>query len=247
MSGTPASISAQTVDPGLPGRIRQKLPKGNVKRFLAEETILRGAPAEALENLSEVAVETFVPRNSTFFSMGETSGALHFVVEGTGLLVKSASNGRQQVLHRALPGDVVGCVAFFDGQGYPASFVAESDCVVLSIPRDRLLELFRSHPALAFPIVGCLAERLRSMANVVEKMSFEDTTRRLWGFLLESSTATAGEGFPRVLDPLPTREHLARSIGTVREVVSRQLSRLAESGHLKMEGKRLVLLKPLTP
>jgi hypothetical protein len=35
-------------------------------------------------------------------------------------------------------------------------------------------------------------------------------------------------------------------IGTVREVVSRRLSRLAESGHLKIERKRLVLLYPWT-
>ena len=41
------------------------------------------------------------------------------------------------------------------------------------------------------------------------------------------------------------RERIAESIGTVREVVSRRLSALVESGHLQIDGRRLALLKPL--
>ena len=51
--------------------------------------------------------------------------------------------------------------------------------------------------------------------------------------------------YPRILEPLPTRERMANAIGSVREVVSRRLSRLVDSGHIKIEGRRLTILKPL--
>jgi CRP-like cAMP-binding protein len=83
------------------------------------------------------------------------------------------------------------------------------------------------------------------MVGLVEQISFEDTTRRLWDYLIQGSADQGGRGFPRVLDPLPTRERIAMAIGTVREVVSRRLSHLVQTGHVMIDGRRLVLLKPL--
>ena len=42
-------------------------------------------------------------------------------------------------------------------------------------------------------------------------------------------------------------EGIASTSGTVREVVSRRLSRFVDSGHARIEGKRLVLVKPIDP
>jgi CRP-like cAMP-binding protein len=213
--------------------------------FLAEETIFRGAARATLERLVAIALQKIVQKDFTLFTMGQTCDALHFVAGGCGMLVKIAPDGRQRILHRALVGDMVGAVPFFDQQGSPASFIAESHCLVLSFPRDSLLALFASDPGLSLSIVGGLVDRLRMMVNLVEQMSFEDTEHRLWDFLLDNAKNSGSLGYPRTLDPLPTREHIANAIGTVREVVSRRLSRLVDTGHIKIEGRRLTLLKPL--
>lgn len=223
-----------------------KLSRLEVRQFLAEETIFRGASSSAIDRLSELPLQRIVKEGCTLFSAGQPCDALHFVFDGCAQLVKTSPDGRQRILHRALPGEMVGAVPFFDGLGYPASFVAESDCLVLSFPRERLLALFASDSTLSLSIVGGLVERLRLMVSLVEQMSFEDAAHRLWDFLVKGSTSTAGDNsFPRQLEPLPTREHIANAIGTVREVVSRRLSHLVDSGHIRIEGRRLVLLKPL--
>lgn len=222
-----------------------KVTRKDIHRFLGEESIFRGAAPDALERLSQVALSRSVPKGKRLFSMGQSCDALHIVFEGCGLLVKTASEGRERILHRAIPGEMVGAVPFFDGGAYPASFVAESDCVVLSLPRDRLLALFSREPSLCLGVLGGIVGRLRKMVSLLEQMSFEDTEHRLWRYLVDASKNSGGPDYPRTLDPLPTREHIANAIGTVREVVSRRLSRLAESGHLKIEGRRVTLLKPL--
>jgi CRP/FNR family transcriptional regulator len=222
-----------------------RLSKEDVRAFLASETLFRSTSPAAIERLADLALQRVVPKDHVLFTMGQQCEALHFVVEGCGLLVKTAPDGRQRILHRAVPGEMVGAVPFFDGRGYPAAFVAETEVVVVSFPRQELLKLFRDDSALALAIVGGLVDRLRMMAGIVEQLSFEDAEHRLWDYLLERSSAEGGSGFPRVFDPLPTREHIASAIGTVREVVSRRLSRLVDSGHIRIEGRRLVLLKPL--
>jgi CRP-like cAMP-binding protein len=190
-------------------------------------------------------VEQPVPEGSALFSMGQSCDTLHFVASGSAVLVKVSVDGRQRILHRAIAGDMVGAVPFFDGGEYPASFIAESDCVVIGFPRERLLALLAADPGIALAIIGGLVARLRKMISLVEEMSFEDAERRLWSYLARESKASGDDEYPRILDPLPTRETIASTIGTVREVVSRRLSRLVDSGHVRIEGKRLILVKAL--
>jgi CRP-like cAMP-binding protein len=219
------------------------LTREEVRMFLSEESLFRGASLAAIDRLAEAASERFVPRGSTLFSMGEPCDALHFVASGSGLLVKTSPDGRERILHRAIAGDMVGVVPFFDGGEYPASFVAESDCITLDFAREKLLALIEGDPRIALAIIGGIVGRLRKMTTLVEKMSFEDTERRLWSYLVDGSRALGEGEYPRVFEPLPTREHMANAIGTVREVVSRRLSGLVDSGHARIEGRRLVLVK----
>jgi CRP-like cAMP-binding protein len=221
------------------------LSREELRSFLAEESLFRDTSPAAIDLLTQAALERCVSAGSTFFSMGQSCDALHLVASGCGLIVKVSPDGRQRILHRAIPGEMVGAVPFFDGGEYPASFIAESDCIVLSFPREKLLALLAGDPRIALAIIGGLVARLRKMTSIIEEMSFEDTERRLWNYLVRESKASSGGEYPRILEPVPTREHIANAIGTVREVVSRRLSRFLDSGHARMEGRRLVIVKPL--
>ena len=223
----------------------ERLSREQVQEFLAEETLFCGASTSAIERLSEIAIQKVIPPGFALFSMGQTCDALHFVAGGCGFLVKISPDGRQRILHNVLAGEMVGAVPFFDGKGYPATFIAESECTVLSLPRKTLTSLLAADPAVSLSLIGGIVGRLRMMSSKVEQMSFEDTTERLWNYLVQSSKNFGREDYPRIFEPLPTREHIANSIGTVREVVSRRLSRLVHSGHIKVDGRRLTLLKGL--
>ena len=239
--------SLDSLDDAFDNENVNKLSREEVTQFFAEETLFATVGEAVRERILDVARQTVLEKDAKLFTMGQRCESLHFVVLGTGALVKSSPEGRQRVLHRALPGEIVAAVPFFDGKGYPATFTAETDCLVASLSRDELLSLLRSDPRLALALVGDVVGRLRMMTEIVEQLSFEDTTHRLWSFLVDGSKATGeDEGeFPRIFESLPTRERIADSIGSVREVVSRRLSALASSGHVRIERRQLTLLKPL--
>lgn len=214
-------------------------------RTFLRDTIFAGTGEATLDRLASIAQIKDVPPGSHLFSMGQPCETLWFVVEGFGELVRTSPDGRVRILHRAGPGEMVGAVPFFDGLGYPASFVAGPQCRVLGFGRQSLNSLLHAEPDVGIAIIGGLIARLRMMVGIVEQTSFEDTTHRLWTELLRSSVPTNSSEYPRVVDPLPTRQHLADAVGSVREVVSRRLSRLIDDGHIRLEGRRALLLKPL--
>ncbi|MBI4602793.1 MAG: Crp/Fnr family transcriptional regulator [Planctomycetes bacterium] len=238
-NGSGAAVAEAREDRALPGL---SLPEA--RRFLAEETPFRAAPQDVIEALAAVAFQKVVPKGCCLFSMGQPCDTLHVVASGTGVIVLLAPDGRQRVLDRARRGDVVGAAPFFEGREHPATFVAESDCQVLSFPRDQLLRLLGAEPGLCLCLLRSLAGQLRRASCLVEQISFEHVQQRLWNHLYEEARASGGGQYPRVLAAMPTRESIARAIGTVREVVSRGLSRLSKTGNLRIDGRRLTLLRP---
>ncbi len=231
--------------PGKEDRPLERLSPEEIKKFFEEETVFRGATDRALERLSRIAVETTISKGEMPFSAGQPCNSLYFIIHGCGYLVKTAADGRERILHHAIPGDMMGAVPFFDRKEYPVSFVAVTDCTLLGLPRGRLLDLLGSDSTVAMCIIGGIVARLRKMTSIIEEMSFIDITHRLWKYLMEGSKRTGSHDYPRVFELLPTRDLIAHAIGTVREVVSRRLSHLVETGHIKLERRRLVLLKPL--
>ncbi len=232
--------------PSVTGFPMQSLSQSDILEFLKSDTILGCASEEALQELSRIAIQERVEESRNLFLMGQPCDALHFVVEGRGLLIKVAPDGRERILHASNPGDMVGCIPFFQGGNYPATFSAETPCLVLSFSRDKFLSILSGEPSLTLSILGSLVERMAFLSSLIEQISFDSVEQRLWTYLIENSTALHdGDEFPRMIDPIPKREHIASSIGTVREVVSRRLSRLVDSQHIRIAQRKLTIIKAL--
>ena len=118
-----------------------RLSAEEIQQIISESPVFTGAPAQALDDLRSLAQQRLVHKDRFLFLMGDPCSEFHIVAEGCAHLSRVGPDGRKRILHRAGPGEMVGCVAFFDGESYPATFVADTDCVVLSFPRDKVLEL----------------------------------------------------------------------------------------------------------
>ena len=82
-----------------------------------------------------------------------------------------------------------------------------------------------------------IGKRLRQLVMLVESMTFGSVTQRLARLVLDSAREAGRGEFP-----LPTHQELASRLGTVREVVSRNLARFRAEGLIRIDGKQLVLL-----
>ena len=179
------------------------------------------------------------------FSEGERCRGLHLIETGSVKIFGSSISGREQVLATQGPGGTLGELAVWDGGNYPASAITVTESEILLIQMEDLQTLLVQNPAVRFRLLELIASRVRPMISIVEQLSFSTVRQRLAGLLLhlaETNGKAAGDGVEFVLTS--THRDLAAQIGTVPELISRNLSSLQASGLIRIRGKKVTISKP---
>jgi CRP-like cAMP-binding protein len=85
--------------------------------------------------------------------------------------------------------------------------------------------------------------RLRRLVGIIEELSFTTLRHRLIAWLLREAEAH-GRFTPEgtTFELGMTHQELAAHIGTVRELVSRNLARLQAQGSIRVQGREVTIL-----
>ena len=187
-----------------------------------------------------------VPRKFTagkqVFGEGEPCAGLYVVESGNVRIFKTSAGGREQVLTIDGPGSSIAELPVFDGGNYPASAQAVTDCVLLFLSKKDFHALCKQHPEVALKVLRVVGGRLRRLVGIIEELSFSTVRHRLVNMLvkLAKSRGTRTDGSVAVRLPANNNE-LAAQIGTVRELVSRNLSRLQSEGLIQLDGRNVAI------
>lgn len=176
------------------------------------------------------------------FPEGARGGDLLILKQGSVRVVKTAASGRQQLISIEREGSSLGEVSVFDGGCYSTSAVAITAIVLLRIQGRHFRNLCLSYPDVAFKVIRVLGHRLRNLRNLVEQLSFGTVRDRLIAHLLQLADergVAAREGIQIELDE--NNEELAARLGTVRELVSRNLGRLHGEGLIRMHRRAVTI------
>ncbi len=198
---------------------------------------------EELRRLAGHCVVRFLSKEELLFTEGDPCEGMYVVQSGAIKLFKMADTGREQVLVIERAGSTVGELPVFDGGNLPASAAALEDSSLLFLPKREFLELCRRNSEVAFAVIRSLAWRFRYMASLVEELSLKEVSHRLARFLRDRAL-TAGTRTRRGIEfPLEeSNQQIAAEIGTVRDLVSRNLRRLVDRKIIKMERRRVIVL-----
>lgn len=198
---------------------------------------------EELRRLAGHCVVRFLNKEELLFTEGDPCEGMYVVQSGAIKLFKMADTGREQVLVIERAGSTVGELPVFDGGNLPASAAALEDSTLLFLPKREFLELCRRNSEVAFAVIRSLAWRFRYMASLVEELSLKEVSHRLARFLRDRAV-TAGARTRRGIEfPLEeSNQQIAAEIGTVRDLVSRNLRRLVDRKIIKMERRRVIVL-----
>jgi CRP-like cAMP-binding protein len=98
------------------------------------------------------------------------------------------------------------------------------------------------HPEVALKVLQIVGARLRRLVGIIEELSFTTIRQRLIAVLLKLAESD-GKKTPRGIEfQLPaTHQELANQLGTVRELVSRNLMRLQAEGLLDVDARQIVV------
>lgn len=176
------------------------------------------------------------------FSEGERCHGLHIIAHGKVRIFKASANGREQVLAMNGPGESVAELPVFDGGVYPASAIATEDTQIAFISQRDFHGFCLEHPQVALKMLAVVGARLRRLVGIIEELSFTTIRQRLIATLIklaQNEGTQTGEGVEFQLPA--THQELANQLGTVRELISRNLMRLQAEGLLLVDARRIVV------
>lgn len=198
------------------------------------------SPAE-FQFLAERAVVRDYPPGALIFTEGEPCAGLFVVEQGHIRIFKSSPGGREQVLAVEGPGSSVAELPVFDGGNYPASTAAVDQARLYFVSKQDFHSLCLVHPKVALKVLKVVGGRLRRLVGIIEELSFTTVRSRLISSLLRMAQAGKKTAAGVEIQLPASNQELAAQIGTVRELVSRNLSRLQAERLIRMEGKTVVI------
>ena len=138
------------------------------------------------------------------------------------------------------PGSSIAELPVFDGGNYPAAAQAVSDSTLLFFSRQDFQALCLQHPQVALKVLRVVGGRLRRLVNIIEELSFTTVRHRLIALLVRLGKSEGTRNGDAITLTLPANNsELAAQIGTVRELVSRNLSRLQSEGLIQLDNRKL--------
>jgi CRP/FNR family transcriptional regulator len=200
-------------------------------------------PPEELKALASHCVVRRVMKDEMLVGEGDPCEGLFVVQSGAIKLFKMAENGREQILVIERAGSTVGELPIFDGGNFPTSVVAVDDSTVLYLPKREFLELCRRNSEVGFALIRSLAWRFRYLTSLVEELSFKEVSHRLARFLRDRALKSGVRTKRGIEFPLEeTNQEIGAEIGTVRDLVSRNLRRFVDRGIIRLERRKVIVL-----
>lgn len=200
---------------------------------LRDISLFSGLSEAALAEVARRAIPRRFGTGAVLWRVGDPSRGLVVLLEGEVRLLRGGGvAGRQHVIHREGPGATLGEVPLFAGGGYPAMARAAGPVRCLLLSRADLEAVIRVDPRLAWRLLERLARRVRDLVGRMDGRLGRTVAQRLGGYLLDRSVQH-GHDF----DLGQSQANLAEELGTVREVVVRELGRLCADGTLGRSGR----------
>lgn len=213
-----------------------------ISSALKRAQLFAGLSEQEMQSLSARAVRKLYQPGELLFSEGEPCVGLYVVLNGRIRIFKTSVSGREQVLAIEGPGSSVAELPVFDGGRYPASVAAIDSSEMIFISRKDFQAFCLEHPQVALKVLAVVGSRLRRLVGIIEELSFTTVRQRLVSHLLrlaEDIGTQTDQGIEIILPG--SHQDLAHQIGTVRELVSRNLSRLQAEGLLEVDARQILI------
>jgi CRP/FNR family transcriptional regulator len=209
---------------------------------LGKTALLSSLSQAELQMLAARSVRKLFSTSELLFSEGEPCNGLHIIARGKVRLFKTSVNGREQVLSVNVSGESVAEIPVFDGGPYPASAVALEETEIVFISRRDFNAYCLEHPEVPLKVLKVVGARLRNLVGIIEELSFTTIRQRLISTLLKLAQSEGRKTARGIEFQLPaSHQELANQLGTVRELISRNLMRLQAEGLLDVDARQIVV------
>jgi len=206
------------------------------------KTLERFSPLAVLSEaeLSDLVLDANLDRieeDEILLLEGDTSKSLYFVIDGWLKAEKISSEGRQQTLRFIGPGEIINELAVFLNEPASMTVIAMETSQVMIISQTKVDDLLMKNPKFSGEWIKSLALRVKHLLNHVENLSFYSVEARLARLLLDEA-----ENGVYQRPSWKTQSEIAAQLGTVLDVVNRNLQNLQKKGIIENNRTEIRIL-----
>jgi CRP/FNR family transcriptional regulator, anaerobic regulatory protein len=206
--------------------------------------VLREFTAKELEFVSEFKTgELNVQAGTSVLLQGTNSAHLYTVLSGWAFRYKMLPDGRRQILNYALPSDFLGLQGSVNDE-MQHSVEALTDMILCVFPREKLWQLYRDYPTLAFDLTWLAAREEQILDEHLLSVGRRTAMERLAYLLLVVFQRAEEVGLTRGNSlQLPfTQQHVADTLGMSLVHTNKTLRRLSATRTVRWKDRRFEIL-----
>ncbi|TNF38467.1 MAG: Crp/Fnr family transcriptional regulator [Gammaproteobacteria bacterium] len=176
------------------------------------------------------------PANTTVFRQGDLCQNYIMVIKGSVKVFSRAENGREILLYRVQTGEscTLTTACLFGNNKYPAEGITETEVNALVIPHEAFNQGLANSEDFRRIVFDGYSKQLSNIITLVEEVSFGRVDVRLAKALQHH---IVGDMTLHI-----THQALANELGSVREVISRQLKEFENRGWVKLHRGSIEIL-----
>lgn len=196
---------------------------------------LRGLDPSTREALTQAGQMVRVATGSVAFRPGQRCEHFIIVLDGSIRVQMLSETGREIVLYRVGPGEtcILTTSCLLGRADYPAEAIAETEVQAVMVPRGVFRGCIDTSPVLRDFVFEGFGRRLTDLLTVVEEVAFRRLDLRMARLLLDRRDEQDCVNL--------SHQALAAELGTVREVVSRQLKDFERRQWVRLHRGRIEL------
>jgi CRP/FNR family transcriptional regulator len=180
-----------------------------------------------------------VPAGEVLFRRGDVCRNYMVVLSGTVRVQVQSTGGREVSLYRVTDGQscVITTACLISHEHYPAEGIAERQTAAVLVSHGLFHEALVSSADFRRFVFGAQGRKLSELIQRIEDVAFGRVDVKLARLLIDRCDNRPGS-------ISATHQHLARELGSAREVVSRHLKAFEKNGWLTVRRGRLEILRP---
>jgi CRP/FNR family transcriptional regulator, cyclic AMP receptor protein len=213
-----------------------------------ERELLRTVPifAElddfAIASLARLSQKRRCAKDSPVFFENEQGDFFFMILEGRIKVTILGDDGREVILSMLSPGDFFGEMALLDNEPRSATAIAVEDTELLSLHRTDFQAVIADNRDIMSALIRILSARLRRANHQISTLALLDVYGRVARVLIDMAREEGRrlrDG--RIAFRRATHQEIANRIGTTRETVTRMLKDLERQGHIRVEGREMIV------
>lgn len=180
-----------------------------------------------------------VDKGQTFLSKSDETTNVYLIRRGCMEFTLFSVAAKETLFRECGPGQIVGELAAIDETPRSMNAVALEDSEVLSMSRRSFRLLIDQNSEFREWVLMHMAGRIRELSQRILDLSTLSVPCRIWLELVKRCEELGRDKSSVTLLNFPVHRRLAAKLGTHREAISREFSKLKSEGIIRQKGREL--------